>query len=121
VEERVQFFEQLEHRFAVQSRVSTLIVGASGYYLVQALDLWSRFGELRYWWMHAMVGVWAIFTVMLFVLEPLVLHRWFRARAQRDPAGTFTLVLNLHRALLAVSLVTVLGATAGVHGYSLFG
>ncbi len=47
VEERVQFFEQLEHRFAVQSRVSTLIVGASGYYLVQALDLWSRFGELR--------------------------------------------------------------------------
>jgi len=44
------------------------------------------------------VGVWLLFTLMLFVLEPLVLHRWFRARAQHNPAGTFRLVLHLHRA-----------------------
>lgn len=120
VEERVEFFERLEQRFAVQSRISTLIVGATGFYLVHAFGLWGRFGELRYWWMHAMVGVWLIFTLMLFVLEPFFLHRWFRARAQRNPAGTFRLVLNLHRVLLALSLATVLGAVAGAHGLSLF-
>lgn len=119
--ERVEFFERIEHRFAVQSRYSTLAVGATGLYLVQALGLWGRFVELRYWWMHAMVGVWAIFTLMLFVLEPLVLHRWFRARAQRDPAGTFVLIVRLHRVLLALSVVTVLGAVAGVHGYFVLG
>ncbi len=119
-EERVAFFEQLEQRFAAQSRVSTLVVGATGFYLAHALDLWARFAELRYWWMHAMVAVWFIFTLMLFVLEPLVLHRWFRSRAQRDPLGTFALVRNLHRALLAVSVATVLGAAAGAHGGLLF-
>lgn len=120
-DERVGFFERIEHRFAVQSRYTTLAVGATGFYLVHALGVWSRFAELRYWWMHAMVGVWAMFTLMLFVLEPLVLHRWFRARAQRDPAGTFALVVNLHRVLLALSVVTVLGAVAGAHGYFVFG
>src|SRR4051812_663112 len=81
-------FERLEHRFARQSRWTTALVGASGFYLVYALDLWARFSEPRYWWMSAMVLVWAIFTVMLFVLEPLVLHRRLAARAQRDAPGT---------------------------------
>jgi len=37
------------------------------------LDLWSRFSMPGYWWMHAMVFVWFLFTVMLFVAEPLIL------------------------------------------------
>lgn len=121
VDERVAFFEQIEHRFAVQSRVSTLLVGATGFYLVHAMGLWSRYAEWQYWWMHAMVLVWAVFTLMLFVLEPLVLHAWLRRRAQRSPEGTFRLVARLHWALLALSVATVLGAVAGVHGYALFG
>jgi hypothetical protein len=35
------------------------------------------------WWMHAMIAVWLLFTVVLFVAEPLILHRWLLARAQR--------------------------------------
>ena len=35
----------------------------------------DRFTSAAYWWMHAMVALWAIFTVMLFVAEPLFLHR----------------------------------------------
>ena len=54
---------------------------------------------------------------MLFVFEPWFLHRWFHARAARDQAGTFRLIERLHRALLAISLVTVLGAAAGSHGW----
>jgi uncharacterized membrane protein len=115
-EERVQFFEGIESRFAAQARWTTLLVGATGFWLAWRLDMWARFGELRFWWMHAMVAVWAIFTLMLFVLEPLVLHRWLNARTRRDPGGTFALVKRLHWVLLALSLLTVLGAVAGAHG-----
>jgi uncharacterized membrane protein len=110
------FFERLEHGFGRQARWTTALVGVSGFYLVAALDLWHRFSELPYWWMGAMVAVWAIFTLLLFVLEPLLLHRWFEARAQRDSRGTLRLVSRLHRVLLILSLITIAGAVAGSHG-----
>ncbi|MBX6393995.1 MAG: hypothetical protein IRY96_11010 [Burkholderiales bacterium] len=115
-EERVEFFERVEARFASQARWTTALVGLTGFWLAWRFDLWWRFADPAYWWMHAMVAVWAIFTLMLFVLEPLFLHRWFLERARHDPAGTFALVQKLHWFLLAVSLVTVLGAVAGSHG-----
>jgi uncharacterized membrane protein len=115
-EERVEFFERVESGFAAQSRVTTLIVGASGLYLVDALDIWQRFSEWPYSWMHAMVAVWAVFTVMLFVLEPLFLHRRLVQRARRDPEGTFRLIVRLHWGLLLFSILTAAGAVAGSHG-----
>jgi uncharacterized membrane protein len=114
-------FDALEHRFARQSRWTTALVGVSGFYLVAALDLWQRFADARYWWMGAMVLVWAIFTAMLFLLEPLFLHRRLAARAQRDAAGTLRLIARMHWALLALGLVTIAGAVAGSHGVLLFG
>ena len=116
----IELFERLEHRFAHQSRWTTLLVGATGFYLVAALDLWSRFSEMRYWWMTAMVVVWGIFTLMLFVLEPLFLHRWIAARMERDAAGALRLVSRAHRILLAASVVAIAGAVAGSHGLLLF-
>lgn len=115
-DERVAFFESIERGFAAQSRIITLIVGASGFYLVHHFDLWWRFAQAGYWWMHAMVAVWLVFTLVLFVLEPLFLHRWFVERARRAPDSTFRLVTRLHWVLLALSLVTVAGAVAGSHG-----
>jgi uncharacterized membrane protein len=109
-------FERLEHRFAAQSRWTTLLAGATGFYLAYGMNLWARFAELRYWWMHAMVLVWALFTLMLFVLEPLILHRWFARRAERNPAGTLRLIAVLHASLLALSIATIAGAVAGSHG-----
>jgi len=80
--ERVAFFEEIERRFAWQARATTLLVGATGFHLTAAWDLWARFGSPGYWWMHAMVAVWAIFTVMLFIAEPLFLHRsWSSGRS----------------------------------------
>ena len=55
-EERVEFFETLERRFAWQARGTTLLVGATGFHLVAAWDLWGRFANPAYWWMHAMVA-----------------------------------------------------------------
>ncbi len=114
--ERVAFFERVEHRFAAQARFTTLLAGASGFYMTWRLDLWGRFDEPEFWWMHAMVAVWVIFTLLLFVLEPLVLHRVFRARAAVDPEGTFALMQRFHWVLLTLSAVTIAGAVAGSHG-----
>ena len=117
--ERVAFFDAIERRFAWQARATTLLAGLTGFYMTTRLDLWSRFQSAAYWWMHAMIAVWLLFTIMLFVAEPLVLHRWFQKRAMSDPEGTIALIERMHRVLLAVSLITVLGAVAGSHGWSL--
>jgi uncharacterized membrane protein len=115
--DRFALFDRVERRFAGQARVATLLAGLSGVYLLYEFDAWSRFAEPSYWWLHAMVAVWAIFTLMLFVLEPLVLHRVLHRRAARDPDGTFRLVQRLHYALLAVSVLTLVGGVAGSHGW----
>ena len=113
-------FDRLERRFAHQSRWTTILVGATGFYLVHALNLWDRYGELRYWWMGAMLLVWSLFTLLLFVLEPLVLHRWLATRARSDREGTLRIVHRMHWFLLVLSLVTIAGAVAGSHGVLLF-
>ena len=115
-EEQVAFFEDVESGFARQARVTTLVTGVSGLWLVQLLGAWERFAFPAYWWLHAMVALWGLFTLMLFILEPLVLHRWFLERARRNPTGTFRRIRRLHGFLLTASLITVAGAVAGSHG-----
>jgi hypothetical protein len=108
-------FAVFERRFAGQRRFTVLLAGLSGFYMVWRLDLWARFLEPRLWWMHAMVAIWLVFSVMLYILEPLVLHHWFRARAATDSTGTMRRVQTMHRLLLAASLVTIAAAVAGSH------
>ena len=114
--EQVAFFEQVESRFAWQARLTTLLTGLSGFWMVWRYEMWGRFAEPAFWWMHAMVFVWLLFTLMLFVFEPLFLHRRFIESARSNPSGTFKLIQRLHWLLLALSLITVFGAVAGSHG-----
>jgi len=114
--ERMSLFGNIEGRFGNQARISTALAGLSGLYMVYGMDVWDRFADPSYWWMHAMVLVWAIFTFMLFVAEPFFLHRWFDARAARDPEGTFRRVQRMHVVLLTLSAITVAGAVLGAHG-----
>ncbi|MDH5510927.1 MAG: hypothetical protein OEZ32_11325 [Nitrospinota bacterium] len=120
-QEQVAFFEAVESRFAWQARFTTLLTGLSGFYMIYALGLWERYTCVAYFWMHMMTAVWFIFTVVLFVLEPLFLHRWFLRRATADPDGTFRLVQTLHRVLLTVSIVTLFASLLGAHGVEFFG
>jgi uncharacterized membrane protein len=115
--ERVALFESIEGRFAWQARAATVVVGLSGVYLLERLEAWSRFSSASFWWLHAMVAVWAVFTLVLFVLEPLVLRRWFLAQAACRPARAFRWLHRAHWVLLTVSLITVAGAVAGSHGW----
>ncbi|MCK5435541.1 MAG: hypothetical protein KAI88_02835 [Nitrosomonadaceae bacterium] len=119
VAEKIEFFEYIENRFAAQARFTTLITGLSGFYMVYILDAWSRFTELRYWWMHAMVIVWLLFMLLLYVLEPLVLHRRVKNQAQHNPIKILAMIQRIHWVLLSLSLITVIGAVAGSHGWML--
>ena len=76
--ERMRLLEQIEQRFAWQARISTSIVGLTGFYMIYRVDLWDRFRYSAYWWMDAMVGVW-----LVFVAEPFILHRWLLRKVFR--------------------------------------
>lgn len=119
-EEQLQTFEQIEGRFANFAKVATVITGLSGLYMIYVLNAWVRFLDYRFWWMHAMVLVWLIFTIILFILEPLVLHKLFREKALKNPEATFKILHRAHWLLLIISLITIIGATAGSHGLFFF-
>ncbi|MCB9663580.1 MAG: hypothetical protein H6732_05690 [Alphaproteobacteria bacterium] len=116
-EDRVAFFERFERRFAWQARFTTALAGLSGFWMVEALGLWGWFLEPSRWYLHLMVLVWTVFTLMLFVLEPLFLHDLLLARARVDPDGTFERIVRLHRVLFALGMIAAGGAVAGAHGW----
>jgi uncharacterized membrane protein len=117
---RVQVFEAIERRFTWPARIATVVVALTGFYMTQRLELWERFRSSEFWWMHAMVCLWLLFTAVLFVAEPLILHRWFHARASATPDTAFAFLHRAHWLLLVLSLITILGAVAGSQGTSLF-
>lgn len=112
--ERLEAFHRIEGRFAPQAKVWVLLAGASGLWMVWRADLAVRFAEPHFWWMHAMVAVWLIFALMLFVIEPLFLHR--RMARCPNPAQDFVRMAAMHRLLLLVSLIAVAGVGGGSHG-----
>ncbi len=110
---REALFDAVERRFSVQARIAVAVVGVSGLYLMQAIDAWAWMGQPAGWWLWAMIGVWCLFAVVLFVAEP-ILERRASPRPDAD-----TRLARLHRRhlwVLAASIVTVLGAAMGAHG-----
>jgi uncharacterized membrane protein len=114
---KLALFEQLEGKFGFQAKIATLVTGASGYYMLNFMNAWERYQQLQFWWMHLMTFIWLVFTVVLFILEPLILHRWFRDEATKNSDIAFTWLQRMHRLLLTLSIVAVLGAVAGSHGW----
>ena len=115
VADQIEMFEAIETRFSWQAKIVILIAGGSGFYMLDYIDAWSRYSEPRFWWIHAMTIVWALFMFVLFVAEPLFLHRLFRKHAETNPAKTFVFVQGFHMMMLTLSLVTIAGAVAGSH------
>jgi uncharacterized membrane protein len=116
-EQRIALFEQLEHKFAFHAKLATVATGLSGYYMLDFLHAWQRYQDLAFWWLHLMTLVWFIFTLLMFALETLFLHRWFIDHAKKDSDKTFARLQQMHYFLLGLSLLAVLGAMAGSHGY----
>ena len=116
------FFTHFRRRFAAQARITTLLVGVSGFYMVHAINAWQRFLQWQFWWMHAMVMIWLLFSIMLFILEPRTRRRADDSAAQRilSPEA-FDKIQRKHMTLLILSLLTIVGAVAGSHGWLIAG
>ena len=112
----IRDFDKVERRFAPQAQIAVLLVLLSGLYMLYAYDLWDRFAYARFWWMHLMVGVWLIFAVLLFVVEPSTIRRTAGGHDRAPPETTLTRILWMHRLLLALSLIAIFAAVAGSHG-----
>lgn len=115
-ENRLQLFERLEGRFALQAKVSTVFTGLSGLWMLDYLNAWTRYLDPQFWWLHLMTAIWFIFTLVLFVLEPLFLHKLFHRLAEQDSAAAFQKIQIMHIILLSLSLLAVAAAMAGAHG-----
>ena len=108
-------FESIENRFAAQVRISIPLAGLTGLWMTWRLDLWSAFRAPAFWWMDAMVIVWTLFMVMVFIVEPLA-HKRIALLAAREPHALLTRLFRAHLLLLAAAAITILGAVAGAHG-----
>ncbi len=120
LEEGIEFFGKIEHKFQIQARITTLVTGLSGFYMISKLNAWSWFLDASYWWLWAMVIVWTIFTLMLFVFEPFIIKNKLIEKAKTDPEGAFKKIQTMHTHLLWISLLTIIGAVAGAHGWLFF-
>jgi len=112
----LEAFHVFERRFAAQARISILLAGLSGLYMVFALDAWSRFRDPSFWWLHLMVAVWLIFAIMVYALEPLLLHESFRKLAVKAQKRALGLATRLHAVALTVSAVAIAAGVLGAHG-----
>jgi len=112
----VSAFEAFERRFASQVRVSILLVGLSGLYMLTKLDAWDRFRYAPFWWLDLMVAVWVLFALLVYVLEPLVLHRRFHEFALHDKNRAFAAATGFHAAALLISAFAIVAGVLGAHG-----
>ena len=118
-QDHLQAFQAIERRFAWQARSAIVLVGLTGFYMTWRLDLWDRFRTAGFWWMHAMVCVWLLYAFVLFVAEPFILHRSFSRLASATPKKAFAWLQRIHWVLLALSIVTILGAVTGSQGWTI--
>ncbi|TEW51898.1 hypothetical protein [Psychromonas algicola] len=111
-ENRLDLFELLEGKFGFQAKLTTLITGATGFYMLHIMKAWAT----MQWWIHLMIFVWLIFTLVLFVFEPLFLHKWFHQQAEKNNQRAFYYLQVMHTILLSISLLAVFAGVAGIHG-----
>lgn len=114
-------FHAIERRFAPQVRIALLLVGGSGAWMLYTTGLWRALLVLdpATWWLHAMVCLWLIFFLMLFILGPLgVLKRVMSGSLEHEVARRLARMHYLHIILLVLALITIAGAAIGSHGFA---
>ncbi len=89
----VAAFEGFEQRFASQARISIL-----------------------FWWLDLIVAVWLLFALMVYVLEPFVIHRLFHKFALHKKDHAFAVAIGLHAVALIISAFAIGAGVLGAHG-----
>jgi len=114
-EKNFKIFAAVEGRFKGQAKIITLITGLSGFFMLFWLDAWDRFLDMSFWWVHLMTFIWFFFTLVLFVIEPILIKRNVHEKAMSNPAATFKFVNRMLMVLTTLSMLAILGAIVGVH------
>lgn len=116
-QDQLNIFNVIENQFAAIARLMVLLAGLSGLYMTYKLDAWSRFAEYSYFWMHAMVFVWLLFFLALFVIEPFFLRDHGRMVKSGNSIGSLKKTQIVHSIILVLSLITITVSVMGAHGY----
>ena len=111
-----KIFAAVEGRFKGQARIVTLITGLSGFFMLFWLNAWDRYLDISFWWVHLMTLIWLFFTLLLFVIEPMLVKRNVHEKAKSNPIATFTFVNRMLMVLTVLSVIAIFGAITGVHG-----
>lgn len=106
-EARIQRIREFESRFATQARIAVLLVGLTGFWMLKLRFGWAGF---HFWWIGLMLIAWVLFTLMLFVAEPVGLPR--KLGLIQKPRA----FLALHAVLLTLALAAIAGGMIGVNG-----
>ena len=114
--DQIDSFEKLEGKFAVQARIFTLLAALSGFWMLYRLDAWDWIIDPARAYILAMILIWLVFTVIVFVLEPLVLHKKLSKMAERNPKRAFSIIHRAHWVLLLLSLSVLVWGVLGAHG-----
>lgn len=61
--------------FFLMVLITTTLAGSTGLFFLYEWDIWNRFSELNFWWTHAMTLTWILFSVVFFLLDPLILKK----------------------------------------------
>jgi uncharacterized membrane protein len=115
-EKKVWLFEQVERNFRPQASIAWFVVGLTGLYMLGYVGAWEHFVEPQYWWTYAMVGLWVIFGLMLFVIEPLVVGPRIRRSLTTEPHVALARMEVVHWVLLGLSLAVIASVVSGIYG-----
>ncbi len=107
-QERLQNIAALEHRFANQARAAVVLVGATGIWMLVMTGGLARLAQA--WWINLMILVWVLFTVMLFIAEPLGLPK--KVGLIHSRRGFWL----IHLCLLCLALLAVACGVIGSRG-----
>ena len=91
-----QAFQAIERRFVWQARTALIVVGLTGLFMTARLELWTRFCSAEFWRMHAMVCLWLLFAIILFVADPLMSRRSRAVSTSRQSAARLAWLQTAH-------------------------
>ncbi len=115
--DQLTIFNLIENRFASIARFMVLLAGISGFYMTYKLDAWDRFLQAQFFWMHAMVIVWSLFFLALFVIEPFILKNHGRMVKNGHNISNLRKTQIVHLIILTLSLFTIVVSVLGAHGF----
>jgi len=115
--EQLSIFNAIENQFASIARVVVFLAGLSGLYMVYKLDAWNRFSEIQGFWMYAMVLIWLMFALALFIVEPFFIKNHGRIVKGGHGISNLQKTQIIHTIIFILSLITVFISVLGAHGF----